>query len=222
MDFLPCLNYHRNCTTFLLYPMIFFYLFECVDFCWLWMRETLVKLAETSPFAIKLNRAKVFPDLIHRINFFFSAQLQEIRKSSWARIMCDNGDHIKHVQPLAMRSVSKMWVTLIIYIYIYINTEAIDIPFGNRSFIRKVKTRAQTKNIVAIFRFNQKKINFFDQNFLIKSKYCNYVFRLCSCFNFYYSNILSWNIIEEQRRRFESPRGQMGFFNDVPLQNIAI
>ena len=43
-----------------------------------------------------------------------------------------------------------------------INTEAIDIPFGKRSFIRKVKTRAQTKNIVAIFRFNQKII--FRQN----------------------------------------------------------
>ena len=35
-------------------------------------------------------------------------------------------------------------------------SEAIDIPFGKQSFIRKVKTRAQTKNIVAIFRFNQK------------------------------------------------------------------
>ena len=42
---------------------------------------------------------------------------------------------------------------------------AIDIPFGKRSFIRKVKTRAQTKNIVAIFRFNQKII--FRQNLTI-------------------------------------------------------
>ena len=34
--------------------------------------------------------------------------------------------------------------------------DAIEIPFGKRSFMKKVKTSAQTKNIVAIFRFNQK------------------------------------------------------------------
>ena len=47
-------------------------------------------------------------------------------------------------------------------IKIIINTEAMDFPLGKRSFIRKVKTRAQTKNIVAIFGFNQKII--FRQN----------------------------------------------------------
>ncbi|XP_076063497.1 salivary peroxidase/catechol oxidase-like [Oratosquilla oratoria] len=35
---------------------------------------------------------------------FTEAQLHEIRKVSWARILCDNGDDIEHMQPLAMRS----------------------------------------------------------------------------------------------------------------------
>lgn len=39
---------------------------------------------------------------------FTEAQLQEIRETSWARIMCDNGDHIKAVQPLAMRAVGPL------------------------------------------------------------------------------------------------------------------
>ena len=46
--------------------------------------------------------------------------------------------------------------------HITTDSEAIDKPFGKRSCIRKVNTRAQTKNIVAIFRFNQKII--FRQN----------------------------------------------------------
>ncbi|XP_076063495.1 salivary peroxidase/catechol oxidase-like [Oratosquilla oratoria] len=35
---------------------------------------------------------------------FTEVQLHEIRKASWARILCDNGDNIEHMQPLAMRS----------------------------------------------------------------------------------------------------------------------
>jgi len=38
---------------------------------------------------------------------FTPAQLAEIRKSSWARILCDNADHMKEVPPLAMRTASK-------------------------------------------------------------------------------------------------------------------
>ncbi|KAA0203707.1 Peroxidase-like [Hyalella azteca] len=41
-------------------------------------------------------------------NSFTEAQLREIKQTSWARIMCDNGDHIKAVQPLAMRLPGKL------------------------------------------------------------------------------------------------------------------
>ncbi|CAL4210415.1 unnamed protein product, partial [Meganyctiphanes norvegica] len=34
---------------------------------------------------------------------FTEAQLYEVRGVSWARILCDNGDHIKTMQPLAFR-----------------------------------------------------------------------------------------------------------------------
>ena len=39
---------------------------------------------------------------------FSLAQLQEVRKSSLARINCDNGDQIEQMQPLAFRRPNAM------------------------------------------------------------------------------------------------------------------
>ena len=39
---------------------------------------------------------------------FTTAQLQELRRSSLARVTCDNGDAIRSIQPLAFRTPSTM------------------------------------------------------------------------------------------------------------------
>ncbi|XP_047478560.1 LOW QUALITY PROTEIN: chorion peroxidase-like [Penaeus chinensis] len=44
---------------------------------------------------------RFFYDLGGQPSSFTEAQLQEIRRSSWARIICDNSDNIQAVQPLA-------------------------------------------------------------------------------------------------------------------------
>ncbi|KAK7082159.1 hypothetical protein SK128_006279 [Halocaridina rubra] len=51
---------------------------------------------------VRLKRGdRFFYDLADMPTSFTEAQLFEIRQASWARILCDNGDHIKYMQPLA-------------------------------------------------------------------------------------------------------------------------
>ena len=40
---------------------------------------------------------------------FSPAQLEELRKTSLARVTCDNGDRIHNMQPLAFRTPSPMY-----------------------------------------------------------------------------------------------------------------
>ena len=44
---------------------------------------------------------RYFYDLGGQAGSFSEGQLQEIRRASWARIMCDNGETVRNVQPLA-------------------------------------------------------------------------------------------------------------------------
>merc|ERR1712179_738970 len=44
-----------------------------------------------------------FYELQGQAGSFTLAQLQEIRRTSWARIVCDNSDNLDSVQPLAFR-----------------------------------------------------------------------------------------------------------------------
>ncbi|CAL4060250.1 unnamed protein product, partial [Meganyctiphanes norvegica] len=46
---------------------------------------------------------RYFYDLGGQAGSFSEGQLQEIRRSSWARIVCDNGDNIRSIQPLAFK-----------------------------------------------------------------------------------------------------------------------
>lgn len=58
-------------------------------------------------------------------NSFNAAQLKEIRKSSLARVLCDNGDRIEFMQPLAMVQPFRWWV----FFYKHIKMSHLKEPF---------------------------------------------------------------------------------------------
>lgn len=44
--------------------------------------------------------------IYYSLYYFLTEQLNEIRKVTLARLLCDNGDNMGHMQALAMESVS--------------------------------------------------------------------------------------------------------------------
>lgn len=52
---------------------------------------------------------RVWTNSVHDSWNALTEQLNEIRKSSMSRLLCDNGDHIQQMQRSAFRQVSVMW-----------------------------------------------------------------------------------------------------------------
>ena len=57
---------------------------------------------------LKLRNLKLLFLQLKHVHALFSAQIKALRDANLARILCDNGDSIQLMQPLAFKKVSEM------------------------------------------------------------------------------------------------------------------